>query len=106
MTKIEELSAAYEAATAGKWVEGDGLIYGEVFDESDESYLICDLSPGMAGLNEQDMHNAKYLILSHNAMPDLLRATYLLKVIRNAAMPYYFDKELIEEVDEILEKLK
>lgn len=113
MTKIEELKAAYEAATPGDWEYDDGLIYGPPADSSEEAYLVCDVSPGMIGVNEQDEHNINFIALAHNLMPQILGAATLLKDLRNSLSQYdngewYLHdgtEPTLDYIDEVLEKL-
>ena len=78
MTKIEELKAAYEAATPGEWETAchhrrDGLIDWDVC-EADGGDMIADLSSIMNG-----EANAKLITIMHNNLPALLEAVEALE---------------------------
>ena len=116
MTKLNELKAAYEAATPGEWGDQDGIIWGEsCVDNSDESYLVCDLAGDpISAVNEQDVQNGHFITLAHNMMPTLLEAVDLLETLRYS-MSQYDDgewflhdgaDELITKIDAFLERPK
>lgn len=109
MRKLEELKSAYGAATPGEWEEsvaGYGLIYGE---DEDGAYLVCDVvrDPDHA-VNEQDSHNAHFITLAHNLMPQLLQAMELVQEISNLSdtTTCVCAKAWAEEAREIMGELK
>ena len=106
MTKIEELKAAYEAATKGAWRTFEDDESTDVMDKHGDHILT------MCGLN--DSRDATFIALAHNLMPQLLEAVELLKELRNS-LSQYDDGEWylhdgteprLDYIDEVLEKLK
>ena len=82
MTKLEELKAAYEAATPGEWnntEQSNGLnsVYGNCqFDSMADADLIAfDLRNG---------DDAEFIALAHSLMPQLLEAVEALKAVKGA----------------------
>ena len=79
--KIEELQAAFEAATPGEWSMDDGIIYG--INKDGDSHPVCDVAcDPVNAVNEQDEHNATFIILARQMMPALLCAVEALKASR------------------------
>ena len=120
MTKIEELKAAYAAATQGEWstyapcIGQDGFPdnYNIGCDTETRSTYVASV-PGAAHY-AWSQNNAKFIALAHNLMPQLLEAVELLKELRNS-LSQYDDGEWylhdgteprLDYIDEVLEKLK
>ena len=114
MTKLEELKAAYEAATPGEWVTGKGSTAYYPLQircvSSDWDSLIA----AFHSWDAQKESNANFIALAHNLMPALLEAVDLLETLRYS-MSQYDDGEwflheggedVVWKVDEFLEKLK
>lgn len=78
MTKIEELRAAFEAATSGKW----GV---RPFGTSHAGAIGCgmDLIAMMYNRNEEEA-DAHFITLAHNLMPALLEAVEALQNLKQA----------------------
>lgn len=82
MTKIEELKAAFDAATAGEWDF-------HVADNSEPPYSAVtatwgeDLLRHRLGVTSRAQHDVNFIALAHNMMPQLLGAVELL----SAALP-------------------
>ena len=109
MTKLEELKAAYEAATPGEWAapgfNSQGGRVACLLDNPDGLRLVS------GNFKRPD---AKFIALAHNMMPQLLEAVDLLETLRYS-MSQYDDGEwflheggedVVGKVDEFLEKLK
>lgn len=114
MTKLEELKAAYEAATPGEWVTGKG---GTAYYPLQIRCVSSDWDSLIAAFHSWDAQkesNAVFIALAHNLMPALLEAVNLLETLRYSMSQYddgeWFlhegSDELIAEVDDFLEKLK
>lgn len=114
MTKLEELKAAYEAATPGEWAtEKGGTAYYPLQIRSNTE----DWDHFIVAFHSWESHredNAKFIALAHNLMPTLLEAVDLLETLRYS-MSQYDDGEwflhdggedVVGKVDEFLEKLK
>ena len=97
MTKLEELKAALEAATPGEWhqkswhkgavLDGEGRMVAAAYVPND----------------------ARVIALAHNLMPQLLEAVRWADATREwveACFPEYADVEVINELKQVLEKLK
>ena len=96
MTKLEQLKAAYEAATPGEWKpcrehEGfDGPMFDLDADERSEYesrpfVRICAESDNVTtnhDLFEFRRTDANFIALAHNMMPQLLEAVEALKAVR------------------------
>lgn len=99
MTKIEELRAAYEAATGGEWKpcrahEGYEGAYFHIDPEEQAEYDACpfvsiDAPTGTVvkahDLFELERANANFIALAHNLMPALLEAVKALEEIRKGS---------------------
>ena len=100
MTNLEELKAAYVAATPGEWREDDDgfIVSGNWDDYKTVVDARCDKEPFADA-------NTAFIALAHNLMPTLLEAVGVLKQI-DALHPK--DSILIEvqAVRTVLEKLK
>ena len=79
MTKIEELKAAFNAATGGEWCASQGL-------------------------NNDEVKNVNFVILAHNLMPSLLEAVEALETIVDSEE--YHGATLQSVADAALAKLK
>ena len=115
MTQLEELKAAYGAATPGEWVTGKngGPAYYPLqirCVSNDWDSLIT----AFHSWDAQKESNATFIALAHNLMPTLLEAVDLLETLRYS-MSQYDDGEwflheggedVVRKVDEFLEKLK
>ena len=107
MTKLEELKAAYEAATKGEalkaihWEEGAGatLCYGDFDRDGDLPYEQCLIEQDNDNVFEPANNLFTFIALSHNLMPILLEAVELL----DKGMWCAAD---MEHVNAIKEKLK
>ena len=109
MTKLEELKAAYEATTHGKWVtgKGDTAYYPLQIRcvSSDWDSLIA----AFHSWDAQKESNAKFIALAHNLMPALLEAIDLLETVSSAraCQDHEFDVDAwFQQVRSLLEKLK
>lgn len=91
-TKLEELKAAYEAATPGKWAVKQQREY-----QVCNSRVICDKGYAVAqGYSSDSNHktykdlwaeaegNTNFIALAHNLMPTLLEAVELLETVSSA----------------------
>ena len=108
MTKLEELKAAFEAATKGEWdytIQSNGLtsVYGNCQQDS-----MAD-----AELIAFDLHNtddATFIALSHNLMPALLESVDLLRLAAATIEIEYPESddryEIAVRANELLEKLR
>ncbi len=83
MTKIEELKAAYDAATPGEWRIGDAgaTVFGPKTDTPSPETV--------AGVRKKA--NAEFITLAHNMMPQLLLA---------AAGPKEFVKQVADDTED------
>ena len=78
-TKLEELKAAYEAATPGEWWEDDD---GFVAAGQGDSYrTVADARCDVAPFSDA---NTEFIALAHNLMPTLLEAIDLLETVGSA----------------------
>ena len=119
MTKLEQLKAAYEAATEGEW-EVNYAAHVNVWKYGRNTFgcrYIAQCGHGLGSSvveGESNIHNARFIILAHNLMPTLIEAVNLLETLRYSMSQYddgeWFlhegSDELIAEVDDFLEKLK
>ena len=124
MTKIEELKAAYAAATPGEPIkayvwEGDDasgvtVFYGTPNRDGDLSYEQVLLEQDFDNVYDNSPALFEFIALAHNLMPQLLEAVELLKELRNS-LSQYDDGEWylhdgteprLDYIDEVLEKLK
>ena len=111
MTKIEELKAAYAAATPGEWLsrEGDTLnperIYGVVKVLSPDQHG-CDPSDGertevivevYPTAHDEGKVDAEFIALAHNMMPQLLEAVETLRAIRARYEGEFDNKALMDK---------
>ena len=84
MTKLEELKAAYKAATPGEWRRNGVLLYEgvRIGDEGFDPAIKKFQTLGVLGDHDQfgydnqlsSADNANFIALSHNLMPQLLEA--------------------------------
>ena len=83
MTKLEELKAAYEAATAGEWdyvvAESAETPSSFVVDEEGEHIL-----RHRYGVAQKAQRDVEFIALAHNMMPTLLEAIDLLETVSSA----------------------
>ena len=104
MTKIEELKAAFEAATSGEWEPL--MTCGElhVCTPVNEG---CDVGTVCVPYERSD---AQFIALAHNAMPMLLEAVERLeamqRVIGELASMNPFLRDVFDTNKAVLEKLK
>ena len=76
MTKLEQLKAAYEAATPGEWeTNQDADITSGV------KFVATALFPDSEVATQIEYNNAAYIVLAHNLMPQLLEAVAKLEWI-------------------------
>ena len=79
MTKLEELKAAYVAATPGEWWEDDD---GFVAAGHGDSYrTVADARCDVAPFSDA---NTEFIALAHSLMPTLLEAIDLLETVSSA----------------------
>ena len=98
MTKLEELKAAYEAATPGEWWEDDD---GFVAAGHGDSYrTVADARCDVAPFSDA---NTEFIALAHNLMPTLLEAVELLEDVAMGNAEY---DDLSKMAAELLDKLK
>ena len=123
MTKLEELKAAYAAATPDEWAVKQEREYKACNSRvlCDKGYIVAEGyssdSATTKTYNElwaEAEGNANFIALAHNLMPQLLEAVELLKELRNS-LSQYDDGEWylhdgteprLDYIDEVLEKLK
>ena len=104
MTKLNELKAAYEAATPGEWWEDDD---GFVAAGHGDSYrTVADARCDVAPFSDA---NTEFIALAHNMMPNLLEAVEHLEGIlawakKNNVVLGCVDNH--EQAQETMEKLK
>ena len=111
MTKLEELKAAYDAATPGEWTVKQQREYRVC-----NSRVICDKGYAVAqGYSSDSNHkaykdlwaeaegNTAFTALAHNLMPQLLEAVELIEDVALGNSEY---DDLSERAAELLEKLK
>ncbi len=104
MTKLEELKAAYEAATPGEWWEDDD---GFVAAGHGDSYrTVADARCDVAPFSDA---NTEFIALAHNNMAALLEAVVELgrfvEYLGVAGCDGAYDRE-IERAVNLLENLK
>ena len=119
MTKLEELKAAYAAATPGEWLsrEGDTLnperIYGVVKVLSPDQHG-CDPSDGertevivevYPTAHDEGKADAEFIALAHNLMPQLLEAVELLKEVGDVRDMAELMNLWDHKIEPVLEKL-
>lgn len=110
MTQLEELKAAYGAATPGEWVTGKngGTAYYPLqirCVSNDWDSLIT----AFHSWDAQKESNATFIALSHNLMPQLLEAVDLLETVSSARsrQDHEFDTDdWFRQVRRILKDLK
>ena len=112
MTKLEQLKAAYEAATPGEWeTNQDADITSGV------KFVATALFPDSEVVTQIEYNNAAYIVLAHNLMPQLLEAVAKLEWIAEfcAEHPEWFggddpsdgaENEWLHDTQQFLEKLK
>lgn len=97
LTKLDQLKAAYEGSTQGKW-ETSVLMA----ESGPKEWTVCmegggDMLADMTGCPDEKA-NAVFVALAHNLMPTLLEAVELLKVAAHALeSPCDFSPEELEE---------
>ena len=83
MTKLEQLKAAFEAATPGEWdyfiASNADRPSSQVLDSNDDNLLTH--SKGITGRAQSDV---ELITLAHNLMPQLLEAIDLLESVSSA----------------------
>ena len=98
MTKLEELKAAFEAATPGEWTapgfNSQGGKVACLLDNPDGLRLVS---------GNFERADAKFIALAHNMMPTLLEAIDLLEDVAMGNSEY---DDLSKRAAELLEKLK
>lgn len=123
MTKLEELKAAYGAATPGEWKacrsheEFTGLMFE--IDEEDRVYYESrpfthirtetETVAAAHDLFEFERTDATFIALSHNLMPALLEAVEKLEYLNSLCSDYndeYWATPAYRETHALLEKLK
>ena len=108
MTELEELKAALEAATPGRWAyDDDGFVYGDMDDTQPTGggYIVSDPhSSPEADIDERE-GNGKFITLAHNLMPTLLEAVEAAQNL--VAMKGRYNTEIAYgRLEQTLEKLK
>ena len=116
MTKLEQLKAAFEAATPGEWdyfiASNADRPNSQVLDSNDDNLLTH--SKGITGRAQSDV---EFIVLAHNLMPQLLEAVAKLEWIAEfcAEHPEWFggddpsdgaENEWLHDTQQFLEKLK
>lgn len=108
MTKLNELKAAFEAATPGEWdyfiASNADRPNSQVLDSNDDNLLTH--SKGITGRAQSDV---EFITLSRNLMPTLLEAIDLLETVGSAraCQDHEFDVDAwFKQVRSLLEKLK
>lgn len=114
MTKIEELKAAYEAATQGKWRRNGTLLYEGVRIGDDGFNPAVKNFQTLGGMGDHDQFgydnqlrsadNANFIALAHNLMPQLLEAVELMQLGCEYASP--LPPEFVARIEALLEELK
>ena len=97
MTKLEELKAAYEAATPGEWVTGKG---GTAYYPLQIRCVSSDWDSLIAAFHSWDAQkesNANFIALAHNLMPQLLEAVETLRAIRARYEGEFDNKALMDK---------
>lgn len=98
-TKLEELKAAYEAASSGEWI----LFDSEVSEGAKGVMVSGDFGVDVCAMSNTEHvgyeNNDKFIALAHNLMPQLLEAVEVLRELREVGGNEH-------RVDEFLEKLK
>ena len=97
MTKIEELRAAYYAATPGEWGFSKDTISGNPSDKDEQDLVCCFDDIGVA-LTEQDYRNANFITLAHNNMPALLEAVEALNELRDIVQGHLDDGDELDSL--------
>ena len=83
MTKIEELKAAFEAATPGEW-ESQGFAISNIQTERIRGGVLANIT-GHGMTQEYAEKTATFIALAHNLMPQLLEAVELLDWVTRCA---------------------
>jgi len=76
MTKIEELKAAYEAATQGEWRNSEAAIY-----KKGTNLCIAQCYVTKSNIDTEHDANARLITLMHNNLPALLEVVRALETI-------------------------
>lgn len=110
MTKLEELRAAYEAATPGRWAyDDDGFVYGDMDNPTHGGYIVSDPhSSPEADIDERE-GNGAFITLAHNLTPQLIQAVNMLQDIYNKherGMASLYSNNDARAMGKLLEKLK
>ena len=104
MSKLEELKAAYEAATPGEWdyfvASNADRPNSQVLDSADDNLLTH--SKGITGRAQSDV---MFIALAHNLMPTLLEAVDLLELAFFSLDDEHYE-HLRDQIRDVLEKLK
>ena len=110
MNKIEELRAAFNAATGGEWRASQGCIY-----KGKTNISIAQCYVTTTNLNNDEVKNANFVALAHNNMPALLEAVEALEKMKTSfedLLNGYPERELHEpyqvtlnRANNLLEKL-
>lgn len=79
MTKIEELKAAYEAATQGEWRNSEAAVY-----KKGTNLCIAQCYVTKSNIDTEHDANAHLITLMHNNLPALLEAASLLDDLINS----------------------
>ena len=108
MTKLEELKAAYDAATPGEWdyvvAESAETPSSFVVDEEGEHIL-----RHRYGVTRKAQRDVVFIALAHNLMPTLLEAVELLRAVHYEHNEYdneYWATDLFKRIEQLKEKLK
>ncbi len=113
MTKLEELKAAYEAATPGEW-SVDSETHVTKWDFGKERCgcrSVAQTGHGLpTGQSDENIANAQFITLAHNNMAALLEAVERLeamqRVIGELASMNPFLRDVFDTNKAVLEKLK
>ena len=104
MTKLEELKAAYGAATPGEWETNQ-----DVDITSGVKFVATALYPDSEVATQIEYNNADFIALAHNLMPQLLEAIDLLETVSSAraCQDHEFDVDAwFKQVRRLLGNLK
>lgn len=107
MTKFEQLKAALDAATPGRW-EADHENPYDCGDNGSDALVMCNdnfIATAIGNpdpMRETGNENATFIALAHNLMPQLLDAVALMQEACEHDTPISF----VRKVEALLEKLK
>ena len=105
MTKIEELKAAYEAATPGEWdyvVATGAPEPNSMVVDGDGEYLLRH----RRGVTLRAKYDVAFIALAHNLMPQLLEAVEVLKEVGDVRDMAELMNLWDHKIEPVLEKLK